>query len=522
MKLRSGYITAAKARTDNGALSHESTGSARVNFFFKVLRDTSEEELEKLLECAHKENMDDTIKLVFQLRDVRGGKGERKQFLRCIRWYIKNGYEQEIINLLGFIPYYGRWKDVLELVNLQHEFPHVTDAIYQLYSHVLRQDKCRYKKGKSASNAGKWAPTEGGELDKKFGCASRLAKELGITLRQYRKDYLVPLRSHTNITEVWMCAQKWNEISYEKVAGICMHKNRKVFMKHDSEGYTKYLELVKKGDQKINASTVFPHTLIKSYIPKGWTYNTSSTLDHTTEAQWKELVRHCKENQNINLGKCLAVCDVSSSMYYAGSSENAMTVCVALGLLMAELAEEPFGNQVLNFHSDPHFCLIDGETLRDKIVQMKQMPWGGSTDLEKTFKHILGVCRQHNLPPENCPETIIIFSDMQFNQATRSNGVEITNYDNIKHMYEESGYQIPKIVFWNLNGKICEYPVKNGSQNTALVSGYSPSLFKLFLKGMDYSPYKIMRSAIDDERYNPINLSNIQPIDFSKVYYSKK
>lgn len=508
------------ARTANNALSHETTGSARVNFFFKVLRDTGDQELITLLENSHKEDIDDTIKLVFQLRDARGGKGERKQFLRCIRWYARNGYDKEVIDLLGWMPYYGRFKDLLELLDLGEELPHIADAIYKLFANALRHDRERHRQNKSISLAAKWAPTEGGQFDKKYKAASRLARELGVTLKEYRKVYLAPLRKYSNTTEVWMCAQKWNEIPYEKVASVCMFKNRKVFMKHDPQGYAKYLELVKKGDQKMNAGQVFPHQLVESYLSgDGYRYR-DCAVDPAVEAQWQQLVQHYRENQNINLGKCLAVCDVSGSMY-SGGSVSPIKVCISLGLIVAELADPPFGNQILTFHDKPEFCAVKGDTLRDKVANLSKAPWGMSTDFEKTFKLILDVCKRHNLRPEDCPTTIFVFSDMQFNQATRgSNGNELTNYESIRRMYENSGYQMPRIVFWNLNGTTKDFPVTATEQGTALVSGFSPSLMKLFLEGA-ISPYSIMRSAIDDDRYAPLKLSETQGADFSEVFYSE-
>lgn len=510
------YTTAALAgihsQTENGALSHESTGSARLNFFFKVLRDTKDTQLVTLLENAHKENIDDTIKLVFQLRDSRGGKGERKQFLQCIRWYANNGYTNEVINLLGWIPFYGRWKDLLELLDV----PQLQHAIYTLFSNVLQQDKTRYQNKQTISLAAKWAPTENGEYDKKYKAATKLAKQLGVTLKQYRKTFLAPLRSYSNTTEVYMCSQNWTQIQYQTVASICMHKHKKTFAKHDPKGFQQYLELVKSGKQHINAGQLFPHTLVNTYLSNGY-FNSMVALDPTTEAQWVELVQYCKLNQDIRLGKALAICDVSGSMACGTGPVKPMTACIALGLLIAELADPPFGNQVLTFHSDPKFCLINGETLQDRVRQISQMPWGMSTDLQKTFALILQVCKKHKLQPQDCPTTIFIFSDMQFNAATGDN--TITNYDAIKQMYSDAGYTIPKIVFWNLNGTTIDFPTTSHTQDTALISGFNPSLMKLFIQGKPMTPFTIMRDTIDVDRYLPIQLTNPQPCELNNVYY---
>jgi len=503
-------------RTDNNALSHATTGSARVNFFFRVVRDTGNEELITLLENAHAENIDDTIKLVFQLRDCRGGKGEKRQFWNCIRWYARNGYEQEVIDLLGWIPYYGYWKDLLQLLDLGGN---VANAIYTLFANALRSDKQRFDQQQSISLCAKYAPSEGGEYDKKYNAASHIAKIMGITLKRYRREYIVPLRSYTNVTEVWMCSGRWEEIEYEKVASVCMHKNKKAFMKHDSEGFKKYLELVQSGNQKINASQLFPHQLVQPY-----TFKPNTNLDAVVEEQWKALVQHCKNDQRINIGRAIAVCDVSGSMGTTSSKVvSPITVCVGLGLLMAELATPPFGNQIITFESKPKLCLINGNTLLEKCTQVCAMPWGGSTNLQAAFKLILDKCIQFNLPPEQCPTTVFVFSDMQFNQCVEgARGDELTNYEAIRQQYAIAGYQVPNIVFWNLAAGTSNFPATSVQPGVALVSGFSPSLMKLFMEGQAISPYSIMRQAIDDPRYAPITLTKTEPTDLSQIFYGKK
>jgi hypothetical protein len=497
-------------QTENGALSYDSTGSACVNFFFKVVRDTSETELIKLLEQSHNENPHDTIKLVFQLRDARGGKGERQQFLRCIRWYVANGYEKTILSLISSIPYFGRWKDLLELLDIGGN---INEFVFRTFANILDKDRTRFLQKKSTSLCAKWAPSEGGEYDKKYKAASKIAKYMGITMKQYRKEYLAPLRAYSNTTEVWMCSQQWDKIKYETVASYCMHKNKNTFIKHDEERFNKYINAIKSSEHKINASQLFPHELIAHYIRPGTLKTKNTEIDNIVEAQWKELVKHCKQNESISMGRCLPVCDVSGSMTrnnLSKSSPTPINVCVGMGLLLSELAEHPFKNQIITFHDNPKLCSIEGTSLKDKIDKVCALPWGMNTNLEKVFEMILYKCKQYNLTEDQCPETIIVFSDMQFDKCViggNSSG-NITNYDAIKSKYMRAGYNMPKIIFWNLSGNTQDFPVMCYKNQTALVSGYSPSLLKLFMDENDINPYKIMRKAIDDKRYSCVQFIN--------------
>ena len=73
----------------------------------------------------------------------------------------------------------------------------------------------------------------------------------------------------------------------------------------------------------------------------------------------------------------------------------------------------------------------------------------------------------------------------------------------IRRKYEDAGYELPKIVFWNLNA-YDNVPVKFDERGVALVSGFSPSLMKsIFSDNLDsFTPESVMLETIMDERYN--------------------
>ena len=92
-----------------------------------------------------------------------------------------------------------------------------------------------------------------------------------------------------------------------------------------------------------------------------------------------------------------------------------------------------------------------------------------------------------------------IASDMQFNACTK--------YDNsamemIERKYAKAGYNVPQIVFWNLNARD-NVPVKADKSGAALVSGFSPSIVKAVLGAdmSEFTPYGIMLKTIMNDRY---------------------
>ena len=89
---------------------------------------------------------------------------------------------------------------------------------------------------------------------------------------------------------------------------------------------------------------------------------------------------------------------------------------------------------------------------------------------------------------------------MQFDKSSSSK----TNFQLIEEKYAKYGYTRPQIIFWNLNGSTNDFPVSVDDNNTALISGYSPSIIKYIINGTKFSPYSILRDTIDDSRYKPI------------------
>lgn len=144
---------------------------------------------------------------------------------------------------------------------------------------------------------------------------------------------------------------------------------------------------------------------------------------------------------------------------------------------------------------------------------MVQMDWHQNTDLDAVFTLILQRALASNIPPEQMIGTLFIFSDMQFDQAVHFDMYgdmpvhKQTNYKTAQARFEEQGYKLPKVVFWNLQGNGDDsMPVTHREDGTALVSGFSGQLLKLFMAGASeldkFDSFSIMKEAIAAERYN--------------------
>jgi hypothetical protein len=129
---------------------------------------------------------------------------------------------------------------------------------------------------------------------------------------------------------------------------------------------------------------------------------------------------------------------------------------------------------------------------------MVRSEWGMSTNLHKAFDSVLNVAVAQNVPQAEMPEYILILSDMQFNCCSHYDDSAI---EMIERKYRNAGYEVPKVVFWNLHAS-GNTPVSFDKNGTALVSGFSPAVMKAILSGKEFTPRGIMLAAVDIERYN--------------------
>jgi hypothetical protein len=251
-----------------------------------------------------------------------------------------------------------------------------------------------------------------------------------------------------------------------------------------------------KGDPsvKINAAAVYPYDVLKGRISNYDGISWNATELAAIEAQWNALPNFI-EGANI-----LPMVDVSGSMTCSAGttgSTSCLDVAVSLGLYFADKNTGKFKDCFLTFSGSPELMVLKG-SINQKIDQMVRSNWDMNTDLHKAFDKILSTATAGNVPQAEMPETLVIFSDMQFDQCVR---FDDTAMQMIQRKYEAAGYTVPRIVFWNLNSKNGT-PVKFNQVGAALVSGFSPAVTKAILSGSEeFTPFSIMMEAVGVDRY---------------------
>jgi hypothetical protein len=496
-------------QTENGATSHGSTGedvpgilrnsgllllTPLLDLFFWLARGFNPSSRQENIEKAFQADPKRFAKLCFQTRDVRGGKGERKlgrQMQIDLSYRLPREFSDKLVPQ---VPEYGRWDDLI-FIAYETRSLLVKDACLKACADQLREDKASMKKGGPTTLCAKWMPNESSAWVKKYRTVfSDLCKEMDLSPCHLRK-LLVSLRSYSKVIEQKMCSKQWSEIDYSEVPSQAMRLLKKAFARNDPERFQAFQDALQKGDPsvKVNASTLMPHELVKENINRPSVYET----DPVTQAQWDTLLKQYSEMGTLD--GTLVVSDVSGSM--TCSNGLPMQVSIALGIFVSQMQKGPWRGQVITFHSNPSFHLVPDGPLHEQVGSLANAPWGGSTDIQKTFQLILEKAVAHGLPVSDMPKQVFIISDMQFNCADRN----CTNLDAIREQYRTAGYPLPRLVFWNVAGRIQDVPARAVDDNIALVSGFSPSILKAVMDAKDLSPLGVLLSALDAPRYAAID-----------------
>jgi len=461
-------------RTWNGMKTNATSENFAVDLFYKWGGARGKfNEIVTSLAGAIAEDKDIAIRILLWGRDARSGAGERQLFKDSIDFLAGNEMltMDEAIRVMHRIPELGRWDDLKIFVGTVLE----SVALNWWVDSIIGGDGL----------AAKWAPRKG-------PLASKMRKIAEMSPKAYRKL----LVENTNVVETAMCSGNWAGINFSHVPSVAAARLQKAFGKHAPVEYAAYKEALVKGTDpkvKINASAVYPYDVIKSLRTgdKG-----------VSNAQWKALPDYMDVSEGTGI---LPMIDTSGSMTMAAGGQggysagqiSCMDVAVSLGLYISERNKGIFKDEFLTFSSSPALQKTKG-TLSERYNQMRRANWSMSTDIIKAFRVMLSAAVAGNISEADMPKTLLIISDMQFDQCAR---FDDSAMQSITRQYHHAGYARPNIVFWNVNtGE--GVPVKHNQAGVALVSGFSPSIMASVLDADEMSPEALMLKAVMVERYN--------------------
>ncbi len=485
--------------TENGAVTLRTTQSDCLDLFATIgaLRRESEQEIVTRFMRAFAENKDIAVKALFFARDIRGGLGERKVFRVILNWLACNSPETVRKNLI-YIAEFGRFDDLLVLFGTP-----VEDDMLAYIRKQLKKDMIALEKGDDISLLAKWLPSVNASNKNTVHMAKKIARSMGLDDATYRK-ILVCLRKKIQIIENKL-REKDYTFDYEKQPSKAMFKYRQAFVRNDGERYSSFLDKVSKGEAKLNAETLAPYELVEPYLTTAlWLSGSRSFMRDITEEEKKTLNATWGALPDFSTGEnALAVVDTSGSMY-AASQPTPASVALSLGIYFAEHNTGIFKNHFIEFSSEPQLIEIKGDNFVERLQYITTFSRVDSTNIEAVFDLLLETAVKNHLSQSELPSKLVIISDMEFNSCVSN--ADKTNFNNAKHKFENAGYKLPEVVFWNVASRNRQQPVTKNEQGVALVSGCTPRLFSMVMDGSlnAMTPYEYMLDILGSERYEKI------------------
>lgn len=476
-------------KTENGAITLESTKNPVLDFFFHITAMRDEEDLDRIInlfENAYNYDKLTTFKLLFYLRDIRRGQGERRLF-RILLIHFTNAHPSDTAWLCAHIDIipniFGRWDDVVYLMcnTINRE---IKTACITFIARQLKFDWEGIKSNKPISLMAKWLPSENASNVTTKTYARILAQALCLSPRQYRQKLSV-LRKYLNIVETNITKGTYDNIDYSKVPSKAHLKYHKAFNTKDAERYNAYKNALINNKTKVNSRVLYPYEIYQAM---------TTTNDKTIlEEIWKNLPDYVDNIQG------LVVADTSGSM-----QGRPMAVALSLAVYIGERNKcKAFKDCCFTFSRKAKFHYFGNiSSAWSKFNKIKTGDCA-NTNLMDVFKQLLKKGVDNNIPDEEMPRILIIISDMEFDYACSNN--DKTSFNQIKEMYKEKGYSLPNIVYWNVNSRHNHVDVTYDTRNVLLLSGCSPAILTYALNGGS-DMMEPIRNICNSERYSFIKI----------------
>jgi hypothetical protein len=487
--------------TENGAGGFRTSGKSLLDLNFAVasLRSVSGQDIFKRFSKAFFEDKMSAMKWLFYARDVRGGLGERRLFRACMVSMAKEFPEYITPPCVALIPEYGRWDDLWCLLDTP-----IRDSVLELVGTQFADDISNAAENKPISLLAKWMPRCKTSSKQTRHYAQILRKSLHMTVRVYQHT-IADLSRYLDVVELKMTDQKWSSIDYQRVPSRANLIYNSAFLRHDEDRRRAFLGAVEKGEAKINASVLFPHDIVHRY-------GRALPFDANLEMLWQNLPNTVNE-----CGNTIVVADGSGSMGMSvgGTNVSALDVANSLAIYFAERSSGQFKDRYITFSERPQFVdLSMGKNLREKLWIARTHNECANTNIEAVFDLILSAAINKHMHQSELPANILIISDMEFDGCATTNTAGSRTgfgyyravaptpllFEEIAQRYANAGYQIPRLVFWNVNSRTNTIPIKENNLGVALVSGFSPNIAKMVMSGKT-DPYDCLLEAINAERY---------------------
>ena len=389
--------------------------------FYYITEETPYPRILEILKESAKCDLEKTIKLVFNIRDVTSiGRGGYRDIGRYMFQWLFIQYPNEMNKTFRDIPKFGRWDDLLYLfpnvlplydrfyleknyfVKLNEEkFEKIKknqENVVYFYINQLKKDKKYSLKNKEISCASKWIPNEKSEFNRKYGIIKTICEKWKLSPRILRKEYITPLRDYMGLIERRLCNQE--VIYYEQLSSSNLYKYRKYFKKVDSKGFNTWVSRARSK----NKHMIYPHEIFMLYnTPFVKKYNTEIdlSLEHNYNCFLETHTSKYFENS-------LAIVDVNERMKKEGEKyefncKYFINIALSCGYFISNLNDgkiSSFNNPIRNYTFRQTSIHNNLEDMLKLMVSGQKLNQENLINLIKNYKGPL--------------EKIYIFTDKRF------------------------------------------------------------------------------------------------------------
>lgn len=482
-------------KTENGGVAYASTMDGLQDLFALggAYRKRTEDDVILLFKEAFEENETYALKCLFYLRDIRGGQGERRFFRTVVKWLAMEHPEVMERNMIH-IPEFGRWDDLYAFVGTPLE----TEAFRIMYSQLNLDVKC-----KTPSLLAKWLKSANTSSPKSRELGVKTQIAFGMTPKQYRKTLTV-LRERIRVVEKLMSENRWDEIEFDKIPSRAGLIYRNAFARRDIIK-EKFESFAKDKDTKVNAATLTPADVVSKVINKNpYRWENSIPMDDVDRLMLNKYWENLTDFFNEATFDGIAVVDTSGSMTcgYSVNGIRPIDVSIALGMYCAENCgkDSPWANHYITFSREAELVEVKGVDFFDKVCRIYQKCINENTNIQSVFDLLLNTAKQKNVNPEDMPKNVVIISDMEFDHCQYNWRNEDVNseLETIAKRWKSEGYEMPKLVFWNVDARQDNIPMRDNGRVT-FVSGYSPVIFEMVLTGK--TGLDLVMDKLNSDRY---------------------
>lgn len=478
-------FTENEAFTENGALTNSTSSSPLVDLFSSIgsLRSSSDSDIISRFRPAFAQDPTLALRIAFYARDVRGGLGERRVFqviMHYLAYTNPSSVKQNIENFAEF----GRFSDLLCLLDT----PLLRDVAFYLHdlyaADLAKLDSC----SENISLVGKWLPSINTSSKATVQQAKLLCSIWGEKESSYRKN-LARLRSAIQIIEDKLRKKEY-DFDYSKQPGGALFKYQKAFIRNDQERFISYLNKVNSGEAELHASTIYPYQIVHRIINA---FVVPAEELWALEQTWRALPDYTQDKDDA-----IVVMDGSGSMYGLP-----IEIAMSLAIYFADHNKGRFKGNFITFSEHPQLVNISCcENIVNKVRYCEQYNEITNTNLEAVFDLILDTALREHMTQQDIPGKLYIISDMEFDVCVGC-GNQKTLYQAMSDKYARYGFKLPQVVFWRVDARSRQVPVRSNDVGVTLVSGASPTVFQMVIEGND-SPYTLMMKVLTSERYSNI------------------